>query len=304
MYSPKYLFVLLLLCYFNSQAQNSYIRKPTASNVSKTNISFYASDTIRQKPITNWVGKKIIFAPIKKNYQQFGYTDFQGGSGFKGRPSYEECVGKMATITSVKADSGEYKIKVKMNDGGKIYTGTTRNGAIARIVFVEDMDSAKTRYEGKSFYMKKDILYTWDDVKEKTGFLLDQRMLQVSVTGVYIGFDDNAPIQLWLKSSKGDEGYININLSNSNLESGMEFKSLFSSFFYRKNPKDLCNCPVETWQLIKSKQVEEGMTIGQAKMSWGEPKEIIQVDDTHVKYKYNNNGYLYFENGVLKAMAQ
>jgi hypothetical protein len=300
---PITLLYLFLISHF-AIAQSSYIRQATVSSNTKMSSAILISDTIPYKPIESWVGKQFLFAPIHSNKQQYGYTEFKGGTGMEGRPSYEECFGKVATVTDFKTADAEFELKVKLNDSGKEYTARTRNGVISRIVFLEDMDSAKARYENNTYYMKRDLLYTWDEAKDKVGISNNHKFAAMKVKAIYASFDDNAPVQLWLVNAKGEEGFININLSNTNVDASLKNKSVFSYYFYKKSPRVLCNCNPEVWSLIVAHQVQQGMTLGQAKMSWGDPLEIIQLNETKVKYKYSNGGFLIFENNLLIEMAQ
>ena len=55
---------------------------------------------------------------------------------------------------------------------------------------------------------------------------------------------------------------------------------------------------------ISDGYIKRGMTKQQAKLSWGEPNQIHRTvfsGGVHEQWVYNNNQYLYFENGILTA---
>ncbi len=59
------------------------------------------------------------------------------------------------------------------------------------------------------------------------------------------------------------------------------------------------------WSAIEEGNVFVGMSIEQARMSWGKPKKVnktVNQNIVHEQWVYDNGNYLYFENGVLTTI--
>ncbi len=298
------LFVLCLLP-LNMLFAQSFIRTSPISSSTGTNLSVSADDTLPAIHITKWVGETILFMPILKKKQQFGYTDFKGGDGINGRPSYNSTIGKTAIVTAVTPDSiaGEYRVDVKMTDNGVHYRGVTVDGVLSRVCLIRDLEAASKKLKGQTAWLKKDYIYTMNDETEKIERINGVRFRKVKLTDVYASYDDNAPVQLILELENGTKGYLNVNLGNSNILSYMKNTNLLSSYFYRADPKLTYTFKKEAWDAIESREVFKGMTTEEAGLSWGPPDEIINIGEIQ-KWNFKGGSSLSFKNGKLVEIKQ
>jgi hypothetical protein len=290
--------IIGILLYFNLQAQTSFVRKTI--DVNSKSIITKNPDVINNIIKSNWVGQKIVFMPIYKKKQEYDYADFKGGKGFQDRPIYKECVGKIATILSLKEDSGEYTIKVTIDDDtSKTYIGHSRAGNISRICFLSDLEISQRELLGRTFWYKQNYINSRNDTTEKITILKDVRFKPLNIVGVYAGYDDNAPVELEVVLWNGKKAYVNLNISNNNSRYGMENKSILSDFFYFENPETIYPWDKQVWQDIKNNKISTGMTMEQVKFTWGEPIEIITESSTTSFYKFKSGNEVKFTNGLV-----
>lgn len=284
-------------------AQNPYIREGSIGK-QKEQKETSQKDPLSFRPMEKWVGEKFIFLPKSESLKKSGYQSIVGGKERFGQPSYEECVGRVGTITKV-ADgySGRY-ITIQTDDNGQIYTGLG-SVSIEGIAPVADIDYARNKWLGKILWYARKKILTYNETTGKSGSIKLKKYSPAKVVDVVAGWYEDMPVRFILQTPSGEEGFIDVNLSGTNVSYRLRDCNRFEEYFFTEDPKKIYKWSSEVWTAIEEEKVFVGMTAEQAYMSRGKPKEInktITVNGTNEQWVYAIGSYLYFDNGVLTGM--
>jgi hypothetical protein len=291
-------------------AQNPYIQEGSigTQKVEKDTSQRRAFAFI---PIEEWIGEKFIFLPRKRSLKDNVYESFTGGTGKNGNPTYQECVGRIGTIIEA-AGPGRfravYKIVMKMDDNGQMYTARSLFSSISGIALLADMDSARARWIGKTLWYASFVINTFNAEKGEEGFIqLKKKYVPLKVIDIVAGWEEQCPVRFILRTDSGEEGYVDCSLSNTNApESYINNNFLsFENHFLERDPRVTYKWSSRAWSAIEKAKVFIGMTAQQARMSWGEPDKINRTISGSVKreqWVYHDGTYLYFENGSLTSI--
>lgn len=215
------------------------VSPPIASNAECTH------DGVAFRPITCWVGERFLFLPEPKELRAFGYQSFKGGKGQFGVPSYEEATGRIGKVQSVQRGKyGGWEIKMQMEGGReKTYTGESLGGSndpadasIDGIVPLLDLETARSRWKGKTLWLKVESLVTYDEANGKFGGIKVAMNAPVTVSDVVAGFFTESPIRLILQTSSGVEGFLDVGLSGTNIPSVLRKHARFEDNFSETEP--------------------------------------------------------------------
>lgn len=287
-------------------AQSPYIREGSIGkqNEPKEQIKTSQINPFSFRPLEKCVGEKFIFLPKPKSFQKFGYQGFhkEKGSHFDNL-KYEECVGRIGTITEV---SGEimHDVKIQMDDNGQIYTASGTD-SIKDIAPVADLDYARKKWLGKTLWYGRNKLDIYNETTEKFGSVKIKKFSTVKVVDVFAAWFEYAPIRFVLQTPSSEEGFIDVTLSGTNVSYGNRYLSSFNDYLFTENPKNIYKWSPKVWAAIDEEKVFVGMTAKQVQMSWDRPLKINTTITSNVKneqWVYSDNRYLYFKKGVLTSI--
>ncbi|HEX5086043.1 MAG TPA: hypothetical protein VFY40_28750, partial [Blastocatellia bacterium] len=109
--------------------------------------------------------------------------------------------------------------------------------------------------------------------------------------------DEEKPVRLKLETPDGKQGFVDLNLSGTNVQKDARHLSRFEANFMAEDPKLKYKWRADVWSAIEKGQVYAGMTQEQVKMSWGEPEKVARTAAGEV-WTYPA-GALIFRKGVL-----
>ena len=291
----------IVLCF----SQNKYIQEGSIGKVIEQSDTT-KKDCFTYRPIEEWVGEKFIFLPASKRGKKYGYQSFKGGKGPYGSPTYEECVGRIGTIIKIEKSYGTVnKIIMKMDDNGKTYSADIYSETVADIAPIADIDSARSRWLGKTLWYKGTELVTYDSQTDEFNSTKLKKYSPVKVINIIAGWYNFTPVRFILQANSGAEGFTNVNLSGTNVSYILRDNSRFDKYFFEEDPRVTYEWSNNVWSAIEDEKVFIGMTSQQAEMSWGKPDSInktIVGSGTDEQWVYNSGSYLYFENGILTAI--
>lgn len=291
----------LLLQFTTASAQNPYIREGSIGK-QKEQADLLAKDPSSFRPIEKWVGEKFIFLPKPNSLQEYGYLSFKSGKGRFVHPAYKECVGRIGTIIKV-TDSYSEKVTIQMDDNGQIYTGYG-DDSIVDIAPVADIDYARNKWLGKTLWYARKEVATYHETTGEYGSIEFKKYSPVKVVDIVVGWYSDTPVRFILQTSPGEEGFVDINLSGTNVSYILRNYSRFEEVFFTADPKIIYKWSSEVWTAIEENKVFIGMTAEQARMSWGKPEEINKTTTDNVKHEQwvYSGSYLYFDNGMLTTI--
>lgn len=284
-------------------AENSYVKTGSIGKAKEEKVEL-TKDQLAFRPMEDWVGEKFIFLPTFVSVQKYGYQYVQGGSGEHGNPTYEECVGRIGKVTQVTKGMPDV-VTIQMEDNGQIYTARGYGSDIHGIAPVLDLDFARNKWIGKTLWYKSSTLSTYDESLDKHASKKIKKYSPVKVVDVVAGWYDHCPIRFILRSSTGEEGYVDVHISGTNVAASIQHLDKFEKKFSTTDPRTTQKWSKKIWSAIEQEEVFIGMTAEQAKMSWGEPDSINTTTTSsgnHEQWVYKGRNYIYFDHKILTSI--
>jgi hypothetical protein len=247
-------------------------------------------------PINSWVGQRFIFLPGPKASENGTYDDF---SGRLVRKQYQ---GRVAKVISVSDFSGRAHLEFEVEDTKELLRARTLpyKESIKGIALLDDISNARSRWAGKTLWCVLPRLSTYNEQNDMAGSLTVKRYSPVQVVDVVAGWDEEKPVRFLLQTADGKRGFIDLNLSGTNVYK--EFRNLFlmEYHFLIEDPRKTYKWPARTWNLIENSQIILGMTTEQVKMSWGAPDKVTPTA-TGENWVYQAGTLKFNKKGTLTA---
>ncbi|HEY8460187.1 MAG TPA: hypothetical protein VIM99_07390, partial [Blastocatellia bacterium] len=111
------------------------------------------------------------------------------------------------------------------------------------------------------------------------------------------GWDEEKPVRFKLETPDGKQGFVDLNLSGTNVQKEVRHLSRFEDSLMTEDPRLKYKWTAAVWSAIEKGQVYAGMTEEQVKMSWGEPEKVARTAAGAV-WTYRA-GSLVFRKGVM-----
>ena len=152
--------------------------------------------------------------------------------------------------------------------------------------------------------MKSTEVLTYDEATGKDGSVKMNKYSPVKVTDVAVGFRNESPVRFILQTQRGEEGYLDANLSGTNASDTLAGFDQFDKKFFMTDPRKLYPWTPQVWNAIEDEKIFVGMTKEQVTMSWGEPLSINQTVTGAGKseqWVFRNHRFAYFHGGVMTS---
>lgn len=261
------------------------------------------------RPISSWIGERFIFLPASASIQKYGYSSFnEFGAEKWEHPEYDKYVGRIVKVISVvDRRFGTWDIGFEMEDDGRRLTATVLSGSIHGIALVADVDNARSEWLGKTLWYAKSSVSTYNEETEKFGSIKLKKYSPVKVIGIGLGWYNSNPVKFVLKTASGEVGFIDINLSGTNVSEKLRGYNRFENYFGILDPRTVYKWSNKVWVAIEEEKVFIGMTSKQGLMSWGKPRKInvtVTSGGKSEQWVYVGSNYLYFENGILTGIQK
>ena len=298
-----------------AQGASPYIHSGSigTSNPAQTPSQYQSYDV---RPFTalsvrEWIGRKFISLPVDKAARTYAYGDFHPPL------VYQKYVGRTATVSEITGQ--EYgadndhpsSIHLVMDDNGeRVATSCICPASqltLSGLGLVSDIDNARAKWLGKTLYLNTKTaaeLEAYDAARDESTPVHVKKFSAVTVTAIVAGYSSLSPVRFILRTSDGVEGYLDVNVSNTNPGAT---SSLFrvEDKFLTEDPHAAHNWPKRVWDAIEESSVFKGMTTEQARMSWGEPNVIGNSTSTagrEESWSYSSGSRLTFTNGLLTTV--
>lgn len=284
-------------------AENSYVKTGSIGKAKEEKVEL-TKDQLAFRPMKDWIGEKFIFLPMSVGSQQYGYQGIEGGNGKYGHPTYEECVGRIGKVIKTTEGMSDV-VSIQMEDNGHIYTAKGYSSSIMGIAPVLDLDFARNKWIGKTLYNRQGYLVTYDENTDKINTIKIKKYSPVKVLDIVAGWHEHQPIRFILQSTPEKVGYLDIDISGTNVSQILQNLNGFEKYFLNDDPRKYYKWSQKIWSAIEQEKVFVGMTAEQAIMSWGEPTSINTTTTgggNHEQWVYKYHGYLYFDNKILTSI--
>jgi hypothetical protein len=277
-----------------SQRQNLATEKKNDAHLSA--LSAAMTTLFPFRPLDSWRGQRFIFLPGLKASENNTYGDFFG------KITHKQYSGRIAKVISVEDFSGRTHIEFEMEDTKEHLRASTLPGkeSIFGITLFDDIINARQQWLGKTLWCKEGRLSTYDEKTDEVGLLVIKKYSPVKVVEVKAGWNDEKPVRFVLETHDGKQGFLDLNLSGTNVFKGARHLNRFDHCFVTEDPRKTRKWDAQVWALIENGQIGAGMTAEEVRLSWGEPDKVTRTT-TGENWTYRA-GTLIFKNGVLEKM--
>jgi hypothetical protein len=289
---PICLTALGLILGLTVSAQEPARQSLTTGEAPKKNTATEHATLFPYRPMTTWQGQRFIFLPCPKSLEHITYDDFGGA---RKRKDY---AGRTAKVVSVSDFGGRVHLEFELEDNGEHVRARTlpNKESIKGLLLLEDLEKAREQWKGQTLWYKQALLSTYDEQTDKLGTLSVKKYAPVKVVEINPGWDEEKPLRFVLES-KGQLGFVDVNLSGTNVQREVRHLSRFEDYFLTEDLKQKYKWSASVWQSIENNRVIGGMTMEQVRLSWGEPEKTARTA-TGEQWTYAA-GVLTFKNGVV-----
>lgn len=281
---------LFCLCIFAQEPvrQNVLPEAPRKNSLSPETVALFP-----YRPPTAWQGQRFIFLSCPRPLEHGTYDDF---SGALQRKNYAGRVGKVVTVSDF---SGRVHVEIEMEDTGEHLRARTlpKKESIKGLLLVEDLEKARQQWVGQTLWCRQLRLSTYDEQADRLGTMAIKKYAPLKVVEINPGWDEEKPLRFVLQTSDGKKGFLDVNLSGTNVPPEIRYLNHFDESFLTEAPKTKHKWAASIWSAIENNRVVSGMTQEQVRLSWGEPEKITRTAAGE-QWTFAA-GVLTFRNGVV-----
>lgn len=244
-------------------------------------------------PVNSWAGKRFIFLPKPKSSSSGTYEDFSS------EVSHKKYAGRTARVVSASDFNVRAYIEFEMEDDGeKLRAFTVANKESVRgMALADDIENARKQWAGKTLWVKVLMISNYDEQNDALTMVRVRKFSPLKVVEVAAGWDEEKPVRFTLETPEGKRGFIDLNLSGTNVQKDARHLSRFEDHLLVENPRLKYKWRADVWKAIENGQIYAGMTAEQVKMSWGDPDKTTRTAAGEL-WSYQS-GTLIIKNGVM-----
>jgi hypothetical protein len=246
-------------------------------------------------PIGSWVGKRFIFLPKPKGSESGTYEDFSR------LVTHQKYAGRVARVVSANDSGASAYIEFQMEDDGerlRVFTVANKE-SVRGMALLDDIENARKQWAGITVWGKMLMISSYDEQSGAITMTAVKKFGPLKVVDVVPGWDEEKPARFKLETPDGKQGFVDLNLSGTNVQKEVRYLSRFEDHLLAENPRLKYKWKADVWSAIEKGQIYPGMTEEQVKMSWGEPEKSTRTAAGEV-WTYTN-GALVFKKGILSG---
>ncbi|MGH9843708.1 MAG: hypothetical protein ACREEM_33650 [Blastocatellia bacterium] len=287
-------FALLIFCFAFALAQET--RQNIAPEKRTDAATTEAAATLfPYHPISAWTGKRFIFLPRPASSPADAYDDFIGSV------RVQKFAGRVGKVISVGEFNGRAHVEFEMEDSGEHVRARTivNKESLKGMALADDIETAHRQWAGKTVWCKAMMISSFDEQSGAVSMLRIKKYSPLKVAEVVAGWNEEAPVRLMLETADGKRGFLDLNLSGTNVQKDFRHVGRFGDNLLAEDPRLKYKWPAATWTAIENGRIVPGMTMDQVRMSWGDPEKIARTAAGE-QWTYPG-GVLLFKNGVMSG---
>lgn len=272
---------------------------------------------------SHWTGVRFILLPQSRAVQHYGYQEMYRDTDEEFVPlPYDEFAGRIVQVVGIEQGHGPNgetldEADLQLEDDKKTIHGDIDGGCMDDAAPVADLETARTLYRGKILWLASDHISTYDpakDVSDSPAALARHEAFQqvkikqyspVRVLDVVPGWYASAPVRFLVQNEATKAvGYVDVHMSDTNVPKDLQAVSRFGDVFLAADPRAAYLWPAKVWGAIENKEVFDGMTAPQVRMSWGAPKIIRRTNEGQAEQWAYASYTLTLKNGILTTIAK
>lgn len=200
-----------------------------------------ANDTIAEQaddgiPLDQWIGMRFIILPKPNYLQRYGYSTLRSPADGFIIPTYDECAGQVGTVVEIYNDGRTDRKVILQLEDGREYTTVSATGVFREIASVSDIERAQDYWRGKMVWAYSGPVYEYNARTGRVYAYAFKNYEPVTVTEVVAGWDHNRPVRLIVKTLDGYEGYIDLQVSSTNVIEPLRGRNRSNVFFVTEDP--------------------------------------------------------------------
>ena len=292
---PCLQFALVAIFSVVALAQPETRQNITTEKKSESNPVEAAPTPFPYHPIGSWVGKRFIFLPKPKGSESGTYEDFSR------LVTHQKYAGRVARVVSANDSGASAFIEFQMEDDGerlRVFTVANKE-SVRGMALLDDIENARKQWAGKTVWGKMLMISSYDEQSGAIAMTTVKKFGPLKVVDVVPGWDEEKPARFKLETPEGKQGFVDLNLSGTNVQKEVRYLSRFEDHLMAENPRLKYKWKADVWSTIEKGQIYPGMTEEQVKMSWGEPEKITRTAAGEV-WTYPS-GALVFKKGILSG---
>jgi hypothetical protein len=288
-------FTLVAICYAVAPAQPETRQNITPEKKTESKPVEAAPTPFPYHPIGSWVGKRFIFLPKPKGSESGTYEDFSR------MVTHKKYAGRVARVVTANDSGASAYIEFEMEDDGerlRVFTVANKE-SVRGMALLDDIENARKQWAGKTVWGKMLMISSYDEQSGAITMTMVKKFGPLKVVDVVPGWDEEKPARFKLETPDGKQGFVDLNLSGTNVQKEVRYLSRFEDHLLAENPRLKYKWRADVWSAIEKGQIYPGMTEEQVKMSWGEPEKLTRTAAGEV-WTYTN-GTLVFKKGILSG---
>jgi hypothetical protein len=287
------LFTLVAICCVVVLAQPENRQNIIPEKKSESKSVEAAPALFPYQPIGSWAGKRFIFLPRPKGSESGTYEDFNRAV------THKKYAGRVARVVTANNSGASAYVEFEMEDDGerlRVFT-VAKKESVRGMALLDDIENARKQWAGKTLWSKMLMISSYDEQSDAITMTQVKKFGPLKVVDVVPGWDEEKPVRFRLETPDGKQGFVDLNLSGTNVQKEVRYQSRFEDHLLAEDPKLKYKWRADVWSSIEKGQVYVGMTEEQVKMSWGEPEKVARTAAGDV-WTYQS-GALVFKKGVM-----
>src|SRR5882672_5685718 len=207
-------FTLVSICCAVALAQPENRQNIIPEKKSESKLVEAAPTLFPYQPIGSWAGKRFVFLPKPKGSESGTYEDFSRSV------THKKYGGRVARVVSANDSGASAYIEFEMEDDGerlRVFTVANKE-SVRGMALLDDIEIARKQLAGKTLWSKMLMISNYDEQSGAITMTPVRKFGPLKVVDVVPGWDEEKPVRVKLETPDGKHGFVDLNLSGTNVQ--------------------------------------------------------------------------------------